>query len=150
MSELKGFINRDEIIKNREMIADLERELNELTDQDHGVIQDLERKLENTILAIKGSFISQYRKMCIDTELGSLDSKILNDRERIEKLEQWKAGHATRHQNFKMKINLLESKIAELGDNLQKCGIKWDFRLDELNGFITELKERLDRGDKTE
>lgn len=34
------------------------------------------------------------------------------------------------------------SKIEALEDSLQKCGVKWDFRLDELNGFITEMKEQ--------
>ena len=37
-----------------------------------------------------------------------------------------------------------KERISNLEDNLQKCGVKWDFRLDEQHGFIDELKERFE------
>ena len=36
-----------------------------------------------------------------------------------------------------------KERISNLEDNLQKCGVKWDFRLDEQHGFIAELKRKL-------
>jgi len=66
-------------------------------------------------------------------------------------------GMGHNHINLMVKVEALEKQrekfnwcglrddfqreIAELGDKLQKCGVKWDFRLDEQWGFITELKK---------
>lgn len=41
-------------------------------------------------------------------------------------------------------IRELAKEISELKDSLQKCGVKWDFRLDELGGFITELEQKIE------
>jgi len=55
---------------------------------------------------------------------------------RVNQLEKNDKTHQALHDKaFK--------EIAELGDKLQKCGVKWDFRLDELGGFITELRNRI-------
>lgn len=35
------------------------------------------------------------------------------------------------------------TKIEKLEDKLAKCGVKWDFRLDELHGFITDIHKKI-------
>lgn len=43
--------------------------------------------------------------------------------------------------NQELAQEIMPNQIERVEDRLQKCGVIWDFRLDELNGFITELKK---------
>lgn len=51
-------------------------------------------------------------------------------------------------QMHRKEIDDNELRIEKLEDSFQKAGTKWDFRLDELNGFIEEIKEQLEEYEK--
>lgn len=113
----------------------------------HGIFQrisELEKKIETHFMepihihadAIKLMNKERNEQYNILKDLGFPMVNKSEALERIEALEGWNkqnVGVAT--------YNLWKQEISELGDRLQKCGVKWDFRLDELNGFIEELKE---------
>lgn len=111
--------------------------------------KDLKLKIEK----LENDFYPEIKGLKEDyaKEFSELKKQIAELREYVEAIDKSQADHYTnlneRFDNYKIinnqSITELKEQIAELGDKLQKCGVKWDFRLDEQWGFITEFKEEM-------
>lgn len=127
----------DTVRDNKDKIAELEQNLNKLgkdelfLDWIENINQQIALSASSAQLGVLQERIEQIeQKPCMNITRIFTDDEITKmiDRDICNTFQK------VLHDKF-------EKELSELQDVFQKAGVKWDFRLDELNGFITELKE---------